>query len=228
MVVNCKTNSSRMPLLYSVVARGTTVLARYATCAGNFAEVTEQILSKISPGDSSRLTYSHASYLFHYVADDGIVYMCITDDEFERQRAFLFLEDIKKRFQGTYGAQVHTALPYAMNSEFAQVLAGQMKHFTESRDIDHISRLQGEVSDVKDILVKNIESLARRGEHLELLVDKTDNLNSSAVTFKTTSRTLARSLWWKNIRIIIFITLGLLVLCYIIAAMACGVGLNHC
>lgn len=31
-----------------------------------------------------------------------------------------------------------------------------MKHYTESRDIDKISRLQGEVSDVKDILVKNI------------------------------------------------------------------------
>lgn len=69
-----------MPLLYSVVARGTTVLARYATCAGNFAEVTEQILTKISPGESGRLTYSHASYLFHYVAETGVVFMCITDD----------------------------------------------------------------------------------------------------------------------------------------------------
>lgn len=38
----------------------------------------------------------------------------------------------------------------------SQVLATQMKHYTESRDIDNISRLQGEVSDVKDILVKNI------------------------------------------------------------------------
>lgn len=217
-----------MPLLYTVVARGSTVLARYATCAGNFAEVTEQILVKISPGESSRLTYSHASYLFHYVAEDGIVYMCITDDEFERQRAFLFLEDIKQRFQVTYGAQIHNALPYAMNSEFAQVLAGQMNHYTESRDIDKLSRLQGEVSDVKDILVKNIESLAGRGEHLELLVNKTDNLNTSAVTFKTTSRTLARTLWWKNVRIIIFIVIGLTVLCYIIAAMACGMALNHC
>lgn len=69
-----------MPLLYSVVARGTTVLARYATCAGNFAEVTEQILSKIPPGESGRLTYSHASYLFHYVAEAGVIFMCITDD----------------------------------------------------------------------------------------------------------------------------------------------------
>ena len=48
----------RMPILFAVVARGGTVLAKYASCAGNFTEVTEQILAKI-PADNSKLTYSH-------------------------------------------------------------------------------------------------------------------------------------------------------------------------
>ncbi|CAL4065062.1 unnamed protein product, partial [Meganyctiphanes norvegica] len=217
-----------MPLLYTVIARGTTVLTRYATCAGNFAEVTEQILAKISPGETSRLTYSHASYLFHYVAQDGVVYMCITDDEFERRRAFLYLEEIKQRFHASYGATVHTALPYAMNSEFATVLATQMKHYTESRDIDTLSQLQGEVSDVKDILVKNIENLATRGERLELLINKTENLNTTSVTFKTTSRTLARNMWWKNVRAIALIAVGVGVSIYVIGAMACGLAWQNC
>ena len=69
-----------MAMLYSSVSRGTTVLARYAACAGNFAEVTDQILSKISTAETSRLTYSHASYLFHYVTQGGVIYLCITDD----------------------------------------------------------------------------------------------------------------------------------------------------
>ncbi|KAH7976562.1 hypothetical protein HPB52_016204 [Rhipicephalus sanguineus] len=68
-----------MPLLYCVVARGSTVLSRYASCAGNFSEVTEQILGKISP-DVPKLTYSHGSYLFHYILEDGITYLTITDD----------------------------------------------------------------------------------------------------------------------------------------------------
>ena len=79
-----------MPLLYSVIARGTTVLARYATCAGNFAEVTEQILAKIPPGESGRLTYSHASYLFHYVAEMGVIFMCITDDVSIDMASYIF------------------------------------------------------------------------------------------------------------------------------------------
>lgn len=68
-----------MPILYSVVTRGTTVLAKYASCAGNFAEVTEQIIAKI-PQRNEKLTYSHGNYLFHYISEDGIIYMCITDD----------------------------------------------------------------------------------------------------------------------------------------------------
>lgn len=68
-----------MPILYSVISRGPTVLAKYATCAGNFAEVTEQIISKIPP-HNDKLTYSHGNYLFHYVNENGIIYMCITDD----------------------------------------------------------------------------------------------------------------------------------------------------
>ncbi|XP_066945281.1 vesicle-associated membrane protein 7-like isoform X2 [Macrobrachium rosenbergii] len=217
-----------MPLLYSVIARGSTVLSRYAMCAGNFAEVSEQILSKIPPRETGRLTYSHESYLFHYVAQDGIVYLCITDDDYVRQRAFAFLEDIKQRFEAMYGSRAQTALPYAMNSEFAQVLATQMKHFNESRDLDKISKLQGEVSDVKDVLVKSIETLASRGERLELLINKTESLNSTAVTFKTTSRSLARSLWWKNIRLIIVILICIGVGIYVIGALICGPTWHNC
>lgn len=68
-----------MPILYSVISRGSTILARYALCAGNFAEVTEQIIGKI-PAHDDKLTYSHGNYLFHYISENHIIYMCITDD----------------------------------------------------------------------------------------------------------------------------------------------------
>lgn len=68
-----------MTILYSMVSRGTTILARHASCTGNFQEVTEQILKQITPEDS-KLTYSHDNYLFHYISENTIIYMCITGD----------------------------------------------------------------------------------------------------------------------------------------------------
>lgn len=167
-----------MPILFSVISRGKTILAKYATCAGNFAEVTEQIVSKISTYDH-KLTYSHGNYLFHYICENEIIYMCITDDDFERSRAFLFLNEIKRRFRSSYGHTASTAIAYAMNSEFASILATEMKHYSESPDVDTISKVHGELDELKNIMVKNIDNVAMRGERLELLVDKTEHLSNN-------------------------------------------------
>ncbi|OPJ71928.1 hypothetical protein AV530_009269 [Patagioenas fasciata monilis] len=59
------------------VVRGTAILAKHAWCGGNFLEVMEQILAKI-PSENNKLTYSHGTYLFHYIYQDRFIYLCIT------------------------------------------------------------------------------------------------------------------------------------------------------
>ncbi|KAF5289933.1 hypothetical protein FQA39_LY14942 [Lamprigera yunnana] len=210
-----------MPILYSVISRGATVLAKYAACAGNFPEVTEQIISKI-PLQDNKLTYSHGNYLFHYICQNKIIYMCITDDEFERSRAFLFLNEIKRRFQASYGSNIDTAIGYAMNSEFASILGNEMKHYSESTDVDTISKVHGELDELKNIMVKNIDNIAMRGERLELLINKTENLSNNSLTYRKTSRNLARSLFWKNVKLYIILGVVIAVIIYIIVSLSCG------
>ncbi|KAM8800178.1 vesicle-associated membrane protein 7 [Eudromia elegans] len=210
-----------MAILFAVVARGTTILAKHAWCGGNFLEVTEQILAKI-PSENNKLTYSHGNYLFHYICQDRIIYLCITDDDFERSRAFTFLNEIKKRFQTTYGSRAQTALPYAMNSEFSSVLAAQLKYHSESKGADQVAETQAQVDELKGIMVRNIDLVAQRGEKLELLIDKTENLVDSSVTFKTTSRNLARAMCMKNLKLTIIIIIVSIVIIYIIVSAACG------
>uniref|UniRef100_A0A1A9W6F0 Vesicle-associated membrane protein 7 n=1 Tax=Glossina brevipalpis TaxID=37001 RepID=A0A1A9W6F0_9MUSC len=210
-----------MPILYSVISRGTTVLAKYAECVGNFAEVTDQIISKITL-ENHKLTYSHGDYLIHYVCENKLIYMCITDNEFERARAFLFLTDIKQKFIQTYGLQVATALAYAMNTEFSKILANQMNFFSQSREVDAISKVHGQIDELKDIMVKNIDNLRDRGEKLELLVNKTENLSNNAVAFRKASRNLARQMFWKNIRLYVVLGLIVIFIIYVITSMICG------
>lgn len=76
--------------------------------------------------------------------------------EFERSRAFLFLNEIKRRFQAAYGNSAASALAYSMNVEFGRILANEMKHYSESHDVDTISRVHGELDELRDIMVKNI------------------------------------------------------------------------
>lgn len=43
-----------------------------------------------------------------------------------------------------------------MNSEFSKVLANEMKHYSESPDVDTISKVHSELDELKNIMVKNI------------------------------------------------------------------------
>lgn len=43
-----------------------------------------------------------------------------------------------------------------MNTEFSKVLVEQMTHFSQSREVDMISRVHGQIDELKDIMVKNI------------------------------------------------------------------------
>uniref|UniRef100_A0A8C7WRH5 Synaptobrevin-like 1 n=1 Tax=Oryzias sinensis TaxID=183150 RepID=A0A8C7WRH5_9TELE len=158
-----------MAILFAVVARGTTILAKHSWCGGNFLEVTEQILAKI-PSENNKLTYSHGSYLFHYICHDRIIYLCITDDDFERSRAFTFLGEVKKRFQTTYGSRAQTALPYAMNSEFSSTLAAQMKHHSDPRGSDRVTETQMQVDDLKGIMIWPTQDFDTRVSELHCFV----------------------------------------------------------
>lgn len=69
----------KMPLFYSVVARGLIVLCKHANYQGNFAEILEGVLTQIGP-ENKKQSLLHDRYLYHYICEDQIIYMCITDD----------------------------------------------------------------------------------------------------------------------------------------------------
>lgn len=48
---------SAMALIYSLVARGSTILAEFTESSGNFTTITQSILDKIAQGGDQKCTY---------------------------------------------------------------------------------------------------------------------------------------------------------------------------
>lgn len=61
------------------------------------------------------------------------------------------------------------------------------------------------MDDVKNVMVDNIEKVLKRGEKIELLVDKTDNLNQQSIRFKKHSNQLKQAMWWQNAKMMILV-----------------------
>ncbi|XP_055552295.1 vesicle-associated membrane protein 8 [Falco cherrug] len=77
--------------------------------------------------------------------------------------------------------------------------------------------LQREVEGVKTIMTQNVERILARGENLEQLHSKSQDLEATSEHFKTTSQKMARRYWWKNVKLLVILGLvGAIILILII------------
>lgn len=57
------------------------------------------------------------------------------------------------------------------------------------------------MQEVKDVMASNIEKVMRRGEAIESLMDKSDNLSGSADRFRAQSTKLRKTLCWADFKV---------------------------
>ncbi|KAL6506483.1 hypothetical protein OROGR_024664 [Orobanche gracilis] len=193
-----------MAILYGLVARGTTVLAEFSAVTGNTGAVVRRILGKLCETEpaESRLCFSQDRYIFHILRSDGLTFLCMANDAFGRRIPFSYLEDIQMRFMKNYGRVAPSAPAYAMNDEFSRVLHQQMEFYSSNPSADTLNRVRGEVSEVRTIMVDNIDKILERGDRIELLVDKTATMQDTSFHFRKQSKRLRRALWMKNAKLL--------------------------
>lgn len=211
-----------MAILYTLVARGSVVLAEFSIAQTNASTIAKQILEKILGNNDMNVSYSQDRYIFHVKRTDGLAVLCMADDVAGRRIPFTFLEDIHQRFVRTYGRAVLSAQAYGMNDEFSRVLSQQMEYYSNDPNADRINRLKGEMSQVRSVMIENIDKVLERGDRLEILVDKTATMQNNTFRFKKQSRRYRNSIWWRNVKLMFALIFLLLVLVYVVIAFACG------
>ena len=62
----------------------------------------------------------------------------------------------------------------------------------------------------------NINKVSQRGERLDNLQDKTDNLATSAQGFRRGANRVRKAMWWKDMKMRMWIAIGVVILLVII------------
>uniref|UniRef100_F6YR57 Vesicle-associated membrane protein 8 n=1 Tax=Equus caballus TaxID=9796 RepID=F6YR57_HORSE len=88
---------------------------------------------------------------------------------------------------------------------------------------DRVRDLRSEVEGVKNIMTQNVERILARGENLDHLRNKTEDLEATSEHFKTTSQKVARKFWWKNVKMIVLICVIVFIIVLLIVLFATGV-----
>lgn len=86
-----------------------------------------------------------------------------------------------------------------------------LKDLAEIYSDPHATRTKvilDEIQAVKEVMLENMELILERGEKLEELLAKTDDIREEAAKFKEHSHFIRHIMWWKNSRI--WIILGVI------------------
>ncbi|CAK9173018.1 unnamed protein product [Ilex paraguariensis] len=203
-------------LIYSFVARGTVILAEYTEFTGNFTSIAAQCLQKL-PATNNKFTYNCDGHTFNYLVENGFTYCVVAVESAGRQIPIAFLERVKEDFNKRYGGgKAATAVANSLNKEFGSRLKEHMQYCVDHpEEISKLAKVKAQVSEVKGVMMENIEKVLDRGEKIELLVDKTENLRSQAQDFRQQGTQMRRKMWLQNMKVKL-IVLGILLLLILI------------
>lgn len=209
-------------LIYSFVARGTTVLAEYTSFSGNFNTIAVQCLVKV-PAGNSKHTYVCDHHTFNFLVEGGFTFLAVADEEFGRQVPFAFLDRVKDDFKHRYqGGRADLAVAHSLDQEFGPRLKEHMIYVLANPDeIKKMTRIKSQVAEVKGIMMENIEKVLDRNEKIDLLVDKSSGLQSDAYHFQRQGEKIRRRLWFQHFRLKIFVLLLVIVIAFVIYLSIC-------
>ncbi|EQL03478.1 synaptobrevin [Ophiocordyceps sinensis CO18] len=76
--------------------------------------------------------------------------------------------------------------------------------------------LQEQINDTVGVMRDNISKVSQRGERLDALQDKTDNLAVSAQGFRRGANRVRKQMWWKDVKMRMCLIAGIIILLLII------------
>ncbi|XP_053991867.1 vesicle-trafficking protein SEC22b-like [Hylaeus volcanicus] len=144
---------------------------------------------------------------FHYMVQDKIVYMVLTKLSFSKKAVFVFLEEMATAFQqelqitfGTrsleYNSLIETIEKAYYFIHFDRTIQHLMKTFENPQSHKAFQKLNESLIEVTTIMRQNVDTILERGENLESVGKKANDL-------KLTSSKFSRSAKYINLKTLI-------------------------
>jgi hypothetical protein len=120
--------------------------------------LSEKVLKKICARmHNHKKTYITEKYHFHYIMEDGIVFMCVAQAVHGQRLPFSFLKDIREKWHSKYRLRESMqARPYDMNQTFQSILKQKMLYYSDDTT-DKLREVMEKVEDVKGTMLSNVE-----------------------------------------------------------------------
>jgi len=200
-----------MSILYAVVTTSNFIIYAETTSREQTVKDTaKQIIQQIKLTEEEKRSYSASGHSYNYVVEKGACFLCVSTDGIAKRICFAFLERIREEFEKKYRGNNTLA------KEYSRFMESEKNFFSNNPDADKIRGIQTQVDQVKEIMMDNIEKVLARGEKLEDLDKKAEELMTNTSVFHKKSKKLKCEMFKKNMKLIcIIVTVVLIILAII-------------
>ena len=131
-----------------------------------------------------------------------------------------FLKKIQDAFFNRYdNNRRNTAVAHSLK-DFRPILQDWMGKFNNKAEVDKLSGLRKELSELEEQALRNMDKVIERGERIEILVKKSETLADQSLDLRDTSRKVKNKMWWKNKKVMIGIAAIIIIIIVVIIIVA--------
>lgn len=148
------------------------------TAVGKIQTVTPEGSKEFDPNTVLADYYCHVM-----VKGNKLACATVTSKNYPRRVAFEIMQDISKKFEEQYPnweAQATSGIDKQLDFAYMGLVC---KSYEDPRKSDNILKIQNQLDETRDIMVQNIENILARGETIDELVQRTDDLEMSSKMF---------------------------------------------
>ena len=119
-------------------------------------------------------------------------------------------------------------LPISETGDQSLTSTEQINSDTLNSGNEKINVISGKLNSVKNVMLNTIDNIMERGEKLEVLVDKSENLETTSFQFNRNARKLRRTMLCNKIKTYICIGFGVIIILWFLSSLICGFDYKKC
>ena len=206
-----------LKIIYILIGSESKPLAGYGQFEGEFIQTCEKQLKNCKKNNSACIT--HSDYKIYYQNEDNITYLIMTIPSYPMPAAVACIDSLKKEFgPDLSGRDLEGMKDYGLNSELKEKLKMKYEYYTENTEIvdEKIEQLKNVMMKFKDEVVKAADALNERGDLLDEMQAKADDLVKDSYEYKDKATQVRKTECKKKVIYIVVIAVIVVVIIGII------------
>lgn len=167
---------------YGLVARKKKPLAEYTLVKGNFREIAEGLIKHADP-KTPYTSLDQGQFMLYTYTSDKMTFLCICKSSVDHTLATCFLREMQERWIKMYGEKCPRFGEYSKNVEFGQSEIHNLMDIYNIKGADHLGLVSDLLQEAELITIKNLSKAYERGDQLNIMDAKAQNILKGAKKF---------------------------------------------